>query len=202
MGNYVNYSKNYIDHNLNKFTSDVLNPKINKYDPLMQENLELMGKMNKNFEKFERFEKIYLSDKLQMPIKNYKDNNFNNLKEDFDLNYNKNHRNNRCFNGNDYEADYRNRIKSSNFHGNSRSKNNYEKQINNFIEFENKKFDPVFRDVNIRNFRTADCMSKNIKNIDLIEDYHENTNINFPRVYSFDENGKLVKNTSSFNGRF
>lgn len=198
MGNYVNYSKNYIEENLNQFTNEVIHPKMDKYNPLLQENLALMRKMNAKFEKFRRFERMYLSDKLQLPNKKPNNNGY------YGLNYNLNQNANGYLNGNEYG----NRIKSSNFPGNSKHRNNYfnysvnndnsgyNSQTNNFIDYERKKFDPVFEEVNNRNFRSADYLSKNRRGLDL---NRNNSQSNYPWVYSFDENGKLVKNNGSSN---
>jgi len=196
---YLINSKDYINENLNKYTNQIINPLRNNYEPFLKENLELMKKINENFERFKSFENIYLNNNFKPDKINYLEKIYNN-KNIRDKNYQ--------FDGNGFIGDLdfnpisdnNKRIRSSNVKDNNKLCDELTNDFNSSLksdDYDNfsrnlNKNDTINEEITNRDFYNRDNKNDNRGNIfDLNK---RKNNYNYPKIFSFDENGKLVKN--------
>lgn len=67
--NYIKKSNRVLKENFSKMqrnSFDMINSNNERFEPLLKENLYIMKGIEKKFEKFKKFEKMFLDDKLQL----------------------------------------------------------------------------------------------------------------------------------------
>lgn len=214
MGNHLKYSNYALNENLNRYSNSVLNPIVNDYEPLLRENLEMMQKMQQNFEKFNRFEKMFLFDKFKLNPKNEGLNAFPRYYSGGRNQYNKSPQfsqdENIQKNGNfisSRDDELLNNYMKQNNEGNLDAINNPYNGNHKINKYQRNNFnsnDRKLRDIeHVENIRPTNSPYYVNDNYDHNQNYNQNNESYFekdyskaPRVYSFDTNGKLVKNQS------